>query len=439
MRSEEKCLTRAVMARLSALLLILTACGGSAPPASTPEDSVVATVPVSAEPVATLNLHGPVLALSARPDGGFRAGVGSDVVNVTHEAEVVARHTFPGTVEALSAESIHEMTLAGGRLEPSDVEPATPPDGVVAIAASYDRAFGVGPTGLVDLRSGEVLVEDVPAGSTSLIANGGTLLIGHGAGVSTFSLASQELGELAATPGPVLGLALDHAGFVVAAVEDGGWVRITPSGVSTALVRGAPSGMLAFDAVHRRLAVARGEELLVYDYLPLVGEPPGEWEARDARPMRPFVSGNYALSGAEYWPFRGDREPDYPADVLWGFYPEAGLAFEGEAPAVSATPAAVACAEQSFAALQAFLSNPPRALAEALDETTSPRFYLWINDYSEAVDPFPEERRPARLWYWRRDPAVAGRVPGYWKWETTLTQDGTCEIPDPSQTDWDDV
>ncbi|MFK7984712.1 MAG: hypothetical protein AB8I08_01695 [Sandaracinaceae bacterium] len=429
-----------MMVRVCSLLLLLTACGSPARPASTPE-APPGDGPVfaSLEPLSQISLHGPVLALTARPSGGFRAGVGHDVVHLTADGQVGARHTHPGLIEALSAESIHEMTLAGGQLEPGFGEALTAPDGIVAIAASYDRAFGLSASALVDLRSGEVLLEELPANSTSLVANGGTLLIGHAAGVSALSLASRELSPMATTAGPVKGLALDHTGYVVAAIEEGGWVRIAPDGQATPLLPSGPAGLLAFDAVSRRLAVQRGEEIAVYDYLPLVGETASQWQTRDARPMRPFARGPYALSGAEYWPFRGDQEPDYPADVLWGFYPEAGVVFEGEAPTVSATPAAVACAEQSFAALQAFLANPPSELASALDDTTSPRFYLWVNDYSEAVDPFPEPRRPARLWYWRRDPAVAGRVPGYWKWETTLAQDGTCEVPDPSQTDWSEI
>jgi hypothetical protein len=41
--------------------------------------------------------------------------------------------------------------------------------------------------------------------------------------------------------------------------------------------------------------------------------------------------------------------------------------------------------------------------------------------------------RPNRFWYWQRDPAVVGRIPGYWKWETTLTQSGECLVPERAQ------
>ncbi len=94
----------------------------------------------------------------------------------------------------------------------------------------------------------------------------------------------------------------------------------------------------------------------------------------------------------------------------------------------------MACAEKSYQALRAFVRTRPAKLHEAAKSPlTSARFYLWVNDYSEASPDFPHPVRPARLWYWQRKPQVVGRIPGYWKWETTLTRAGECQIPSEPQ------
>ncbi|MEZ4366102.1 MAG: M1 family metallopeptidase [Kofleriaceae bacterium] len=171
----------------------------------------------------------------------------------------------------------------------------------------------------------------------------------------------------------------------------------------------------------------------------VVVPPPVELAAPPPSPMATFERAGFALAGAEYWPYHEARELAYPDDVLWGFYPEAGVAppDEDEANPDSATPAAVACAERAYAALWQFLAAPPAALQDIVGRGASDgftaRFYLWTNDYSRAADPYPPGRREARLWYWKRTTPDPERPPGYWKWESTLTQDGTCMVPQPAQ------
>ena len=155
--------------------------------------------------------------------------------------------------------------------------------------------------------------------------------------------------------------------------------------------------------------------------------------------MAGFEEHGYLLAGAEYWPYAGTADIDYPGDVLWGFYPEAGVAAPGETepnPA-SARPEAVACAEQAFAALRAFVASEPPALRRIVelgaDQGYVPRFYLWTNDYGRAADPYPPGVREARLWYWKRKQPEPPKPPGYWKWESTLTQAGECQVPRAAQ------
>ena len=157
--------------------------------------------------------------------------------------------------------------------------------------------------------------------------------------------------------------------------------------------------------------------------------------------MDTFEMNGYTLAGAEYWPYVGKdpiREPD---EILWGFYPVKGEIPPGETQPDpdSATHAAIACAQESFAALQVFLSKDHPALRRITELGEAhgfvPRFYLWTNDYTRAADPYPSGVREARLWYWKRKQPEAGKPPGYWKWEATLTQSGECVLPSAEQID----
>ena len=159
----------------------------------------------------------------------------------------------------------------------------------------------------------------------------------------------------------------------------------------------------------------------------------------DGELMKPTAINGLILSGAEYWPVHGSVEFRYPEDVLWGFYPKEGVIPDGEtepSPA-SASPQAVACAEQSYSKLLTFFANHPttldRIVAIGQAHFITNKFYLWINDYSQASDPYPFESRPEKFWYWTRNPQEPNRTPGYWKWETTLTQQGVCLIPSDQQ------
>ncbi|CAN5896222.1 hypothetical protein BH11MYX2_BH11MYX2_11350 [soil metagenome] len=158
--------------------------------------------------------------------------------------------------------------------------------------------------------------------------------------------------------------------------------------------------------------------------------------------MDPFTRNGYELTGAEYWPYVGSHDLDYPKDVLWGFYPQKGVVPPGETDpnAESASPEALICARESWEALRAFLEKEDprfRTINDygAANGTMVPRFYLWTNDYSKADTPFPPGVRPARLWWWARKKPEPSKPPGYWKWEASLTQDGVCHVPQQAQID----
>ncbi len=141
--------------------------------------------------------------------------------------------------------------------------------------------------------------------------------------------------------------------------------------------------------------------------------------AKSVRPgeMNVVEINKYQLAGAEYWPFYGDEPFRYPNDVLWGFYPE-GVSKE-----------AVKCAEASYAVLLDFFRQNWRIMRDVVSYGATRKFYLWTNDYSYASS----ERllRKAKLSHW--NPGVRDYSQGYWKWESTLSPAGTCEIPNAEQ------
>jgi hypothetical protein len=156
-------------------------------------------------------------------------------------------------------------------------------------------------------------------------------------------------------------------------------------------------------------------------------------------PMESFTLNGYTLTGAEYWPYVGSEDINYPDAVLWGFYPKKGEIGPGETTpnAESASEQALACARTAYDALRAFLQSDPPKLRAIVDKGAAkgyvPRFYLWTNDYTRAATPFPPGVREARLWYWKRKQPEPPKPPGYWKWESVLTQKGECLIPQPAQ------
>lgn len=155
--------------------------------------------------------------------------------------------------------------------------------------------------------------------------------------------------------------------------------------------------------------------------------------------MDTFEMNGYVLAGAEYWPYIGKDDIKYPEEVLWGFYPVKGEIPPGETEPNpdTASPQAIACAHEAFAALQVFLASNNAKLRKIVElgepQGFVPRFYLWTNDYSRAAQPYPPGVREARLWYWKRKQPEPPKPPGYWKWESSLMQDGACHIPRADQ------
>lgn len=266
----------------------------------------------------------------------------------------------------------------------------------------------------------------------ALVRIGGSLFVGTPRGISRVSLSD---GTVAAVREglDVLDLTVDDIGALLV-LTSSGLARMLPSGDDVPLSTATLDAVrIAFDLTTTELITVRADGTVArVDYASLVPEGP------NSRPMAhgemgPFAHSGFILAGAEYWPHRGSTPAKYPEEILWGFYPHEGEVFEGSAAVATATTAALQCAEKSYAALQAWIPTATEALAKATSGDKAPRFYMWVNDYSEADDPFPADMREAKLWYWARETGVAGRIPGYFKWETVVDQKGECRWPDAAQ------
>lgn len=269
-------------------------------------------------------------------------------------------------------------------------------------------------------------------GARALVRIGGSLFVGTPRGVAKVSLSDGKLAEVRSGL-DVLDLTVDDIGALLV-LQPSGLARMLPSGEDVPLSTTTLDAVrITFDLTTAEVITVRGDGTVArVDYATLVPEGPNSRPTSHGD-MGPFEESGFVLAGAEYWPHRGSTPAKYPEEILWGFYPHEGEVFEGSAATATATAAAVACAEESYAALRAWIPTTTDALARATADGKAPRFYLWVNDYSESDDPFPADKREAKLWYWAREKAVAGRIPGYFKWETVLDQTGECHWPDAAQ------
>lgn len=355
------------------------------------------------------------------------------------------REATPAPLEACGGDAI---AVALSQTHAWTLTPNTLRQGEQTIAlgevVGTDVAAGYGATAFVlDATAGSIhraesgaLVSLVTAAALkdarAIIRIGGSLFVGTPRGITKVSLADGTVASVRDGL-DVLDLTVDNIGALLV-LQPSGLARMLPSGDDTPLsTTTLDASRIAFDLTTAEvIAVGTDGTVTRVAYASLVPEGPRSRPVAHGD-MAPFEHGGFALAGAEYWPHRGSTPAKYPEEILWGFYPHEGEVFEGSAAAASATTAAIECAEKSYAALQAWIPTATDALAGATAGDKAPRFYMWVNDYSEADDPFPADMHEAKLWYWARSPGVAGRIPGYFKWETVLDQKGACRWPDPTQ------
>jgi len=126
--------------------------------------------------------------------------------------------------------------------------------------------------------------------------------------------------------------------------------------------------------------------------------------------MEPVTRNGYELVDAQYMSFVGNASFHYPDDVLWGFNN------------ASASAAAKACAASAYEQLLGLFNQNAPLLREVVRLGATPRFYLWINDYTASTG--NREIRHAGLWHWGSDYTIHE-----WEWEVSVFKSGTCELP----------
>jgi len=126
--------------------------------------------------------------------------------------------------------------------------------------------------------------------------------------------------------------------------------------------------------------------------------------------MAPVTRNGYELADAQYMSFIGDTSFHYPDDVLWGFNNP------------SASTPAKTCAASAYQQLLGLFDQNAPLLREVVRLGATPRFYLWINDYTASSG--NREIRHAGLWHWGSDYTT-----NEWEWEVSLFKSGVCELP----------
>lgn len=129
-------------------------------------------------------------------------------------------------------------------------------------------------------------------------------------------------------------------------------------------------------------------------------------------PMRPVTYNSMTVKSCEYWVFEGNVPFRYPDDVTRGFYP----------PEIA--PSTVSCAEQGFDQIVAYLKSDPEELQSAIALGITRSIILSVNDYTLAAT--DRATRGPKLSHWGLDRDLSQ---GYWRWEVTLTRDGSCTLP----------
>lgn len=262
-----------------------------------------------------------------------------------------------------------------------------------------------------------------------ILLNGPSLYIGTSNAIKVLHIGNTKLSTVADNVPNVKTMSIDYFGNLVILTNDF-IARYTSDGEKIILPIDAKDAItMAVNTFYNKLLVInKANEITVVDYLKLIGESATTMAMKNNRPMKPFSTKDMILVGSEFLYYTVDEKGVQKEEVNDGFYPEQGVYIDGEKGTFTPNEKVMDCAKKSYLAFKKWAATlPPAFMATA--KNTPPMFWLMVNDYSGIKTTLTEKKREAALWYWKRDPAVTGRVPGYWKWEATLTQDCKCEIP----------
>jgi hypothetical protein len=270
--------------------------------------------------------------------------------------------------------------------------------------------------------------------ASSMLIIGGRIYIGTESNILQFNIAKKTFSVYVDNLKPVLALDTDHLMHIVALTTES-VIRInTKNEIEMILDSQSDLTSLSINPETKKLFLLNKKGIVsAYDYLALTHESTEEWAIKSKRKMKPFDTKDLSLVGSEYIIHSRNDNPALRENVLEGFYPEKGKVENGEMSDVTPNTKTMECAEKSFQAFQQWSKNVPVAFTNTVRNGTPPTFWLMVNDYSDVKGSLQDEPRKASLWYWKRNPSVIGRFPGFWKWEATLNQNGQCELPDVNE------
>jgi hypothetical protein len=272
--------------------------------------------------------------------------------------------------------------------------------------------------------------------ASSMLIIGGRIYIGTENSILAFNISKKTFSVYADNLKPVLALDTDHLMNVVALTTEN-VIRInTKNEIELVLDAKTDFISLSFNPEVKNLFLLDKKGIVsVYDYLALTHESSEEWALKSKRKMKPFETKDVILVGSEYLIHSRNDNPELRENVLEGFYPEKNKVENGEMSDTTPNTKTMECAEQSFQAFQKWSEKVSPEFKNTVLNGTPPTFWLMVNDYSDIKGTPQDELRKATLWYWKRNPAVIGRFPGFWKWEAVLNQNGQCELPDAKEAD----
>jgi hypothetical protein len=272
--------------------------------------------------------------------------------------------------------------------------------------------------------------------ASSMLIIGGIIYIGTQKNILAFNIAKKTFSVYADNLKPVLALDTDHLMNVVALTNEN-VIRINTKN-ETEIVLDAKTDFISISfnpEVKKLYLLDKKGVVSVYDYLALTHESSEEWTMKSNRKMKPFETKDLILVGSEYIIHSRNDNPELRENVLEGFYPEKNKVENGEMSEITPNVKTMECAEKSFQAFQEWSKKVSAEFKNTVLKGTPPTFWLMVNDYSEIIGTPQDELRKAKLWYWKRKPAVLGRFPGFWKWEAVLNQNGQCELPNAKEAD----
>ncbi len=257
----------------------------------------------------------------------------------------------------------------------------------------------------------------------------GALFIASANALKMLNLRNGEISILSKDFSNIKAITEDHEGRIIVFDGDSNKLFRVATDQSIEKLNFDTNGLMDIQFIpgENRLIAFYSGTIKSFDYLDLVKEA----DYHTNRIMQPVMKGKLAISGSEFLIHKIKNEKQ-SLEVLEGFYPDKHVRYQSYYPPSTASPELIRCAEKSYQALVKWIENPPVEFNQTIKNGTPPLFWMMTNDYTSIKESI-EKKRDSGLWYWKRNPSLNGRVPGYWKWEAVLNEKCECVLPNQKQ------